>query len=620
LEVVLVLIYFWNEKQWTMKLMVLRWIFIMVGILVAHQPHAQISYWKDPTKKISIKQVAIQRFSPLQEGAINFGKDTSYHWLQVRHQNHTAETERFVLEIKSTWLDSVHFYRQDQSLIKALSWKTPLPERTYEHPYFILPFTLGGGRDTVFYVRIYKQYLLINGQIKVSPEKQFINNLRFDSAYFGGFGGIVLIVFIFSTLLFFFQWERIYLYYNAYIVFYLCYALSNIGFFLPLYQKGIFHIPGSELKNIMLWTAELSLLLFIRHYVLGGQILRGVNQFLWHLMIGLMSTSFVLKIIWVIIYQTTGKSSEPLLLITVLTFFTPIPISYYLVLYNYVKKINPVATKTYLIGLIPTVMTTIYAYLRNLGLVKYHWVIDQKMQILYVTFDIVVLAFGLVVRYRQLRAEKERQTLLALENQLKLLQEKERISRDLHDSVGSQLTVVSTNLENAIYLSQYQKLTPQKLEGINENVRLAVQSLRDTIWVTHQTNITFGDFDKRIKGYVVKASDGQIDCSFGWGTIPPTLTLQSKHAIGLFRVIQEAIQNILKHAQATQIEILGNYVNHTLYVSIKDNGRGMTLSGLPKSDSYGLQNMQTRVTELGGQWSINSTVGQGTKISVALPM
>lgn len=603
-----------------MKRLVLRWMFIMVGMAVAQQLQAQISYWKDPTKQVPIEQVVNQRFSPLQEGFINFGKDTSYHWLRVQHQNRTSKAERFVLEIAFTWLDSVHFYRQDQSLIQALSWQTPLPERPYEHPYFVLPFALGAGRDTVLYIRMYKQYLIINGQVRVQPEKQFINNVRFDSAFFGGFGGIVLMVFIFSTLLFFFQWERIYLYYSAYIVFYLCYAMTNIGFFLPFYQKGILHIPGSEIKSIMLLLTELSLLLFIRHYVLRGYTLTGLNQFLWRLMMVLMATSSVLKIIWVVIYQKTGVSSEPLLLITVLAFFTPIPISYYLVLYSYVKKINPIAAKTYLIGLIPTVTITIYAYLRNLGLVKYHWAMSSKMQTLYVMFDIVVLAFGLIVWYRQLQAEKERQTLLALENQLKLLHEKERISRDLHDSVGSQLTVVSTSLENATYLAQKQELTPKKLESINENVRLAVQSLRDTIWVTHQTNITFDDFDKRIKGYVIKATDGQIDCSFEWGSIPSTLTLSSEQAIGMFRVLQEATQNILKHAHATRIEIVGVYENHILCLKIKDNGCGMVLSAQPKIDSYGLQNMQTRVIELGGQWRIDSTVGQGTQISVALPV
>lgn len=59
------------------------------------------------------------------------------------------------------------------------------------------------------------------------------------------------------------------------------------------------------------------------------------------------------------------------------------------------------------------------------------------------------------------------------------------MAKELHDSVDSELTVVSTGLNNAFYLFENQKLLPEKLENISGEVRLAAQSLRDTIWATY---------------------------------------------------------------------------------------------------------------------------------------
>ena len=136
-----------------------------------------------------------------------------------------------------------------------------------------------------------------------------------------------------------------------------------------------------------------------------------------------------------------------------------------------------------------------------------------------------------------------------------LYKEKERISRDLHDSVGSQLTIVTSSLDNAIYLAEKQKLGIDKIEKINEYVREAIQSLRDSIWVTHQKRITFLDFETRLNTYLSKSFDGLLTFTADFKEIQNTVELSSIQAINLFRVLQEAIQNTVKHASANAISI-----------------------------------------------------------------
>jgi signal transduction histidine kinase len=132
---------------------------------------------------------------------------------------------------------------------------------------------------------------------------------------------------------------------------------------------------------------------------------------------------------------------------------------------------------------------------------------------------------------------------------------RERISRDLHDSVGSQLTIVTSSLDNAIYLAEKQKLGIDKIEKINEYVREAIQSLRDSIWVTHQKRITFLDFETRLNTYLSKSFDGLLTFTADFKEIQNTVELSSIQAINLFRVLQEAIQNTVKHASANAISI-----------------------------------------------------------------
>ncbi|WP_298348413.1 sensor histidine kinase [Runella sp.] len=181
--------------------------------------------------------------------------------------------------------------------------------------------------------------------------------------------------------------------------------------------------------------------------------------------------------------------------------------------------------------------------------------LSYKVRLLCILFDVFVLFVGITLQIRKLRIEKDRAARLALENEINLYKEKERISRDLHDSVGSQLTIVTSSLDNAIYLAEKQKLGIDKIEKINEYVREAIQSLRDSIWVTHQKRITFLDFETRLNTYLSKSFDGLLTFTADFKEIQNTVELSSIQAINLFRVLQEAIQNTVKHASANAISI-----------------------------------------------------------------
>jgi signal transduction histidine kinase len=205
--------------------------------------------------------------------------------------------------------------------------------------------------------------------------------------------------------------------------------------------------------------------------------------------------------------------------------------------------------------------------------------------------------------------ETERLKNLEIESQNRLILareiERQRIAKELHDSVGSQLTVVSTSLDNAFYLFENQKLKPEKLENISGEVRLAAQSLRDTIWATYNSEITVLDLKSRIQEFIKKFADEnffklemQIN---GDNTI-----LNPIEGLNLFRIVQESLNNIQKYAKASFVKIEGSFAAGDYNLQISDNGIGFDLRKANTGNSYGLSNMKSRAKEIGGELRILS--------------
>ena len=93
--------------------------------------------------------------------------------------------------------------------------------------------------------------------------------------------------------------------------------------------------------------------------------------------------------------------------------------------------------------------------------------------------------------------------------------------------------------------------------------------------------------------------------------------------VAVFRVIQEALNNIKKHSQATNALIKIEFIDNSINLVIRDNGIGFSKDSLKKADEdygYGLMSMDERVTLLNGKFEINSSPGNGTKIMVTIPI
>ncbi len=204
----------------------------------------------------------------------------------------------------------------------------------------------------------------------------------------------------------------------------------------------------------------------------------------------------------------------------------------------------------------------------------------------------------------------------------RIRQERERISMELHDNIGSHLTYLISNMDFLAY--SYQNKASElstKLEKMGDSTRDTMQQLRNTIWVLNQESIDIQALCDRLKNYAAQKmeilpTEIRID-------IPENLLthkLVPQEALQVVRIVQEALQNAEKHANATQLQIAIQIVSpQKIKVAIVDNGQGFDTQQT-KNGHYGLDNMKKRAKAIGGSLHIQSAPKKGTTVSLEFPI
>ena len=226
------------------------------------------------------------------------------------------------------------------------------------------------------------------------------------------------------------------------------------------------------------------------------------------------------------------------------------------------------------------------------------------------------------LKNRQLQKESElKDALLKIETQNRLQEQRLRISRDLHDNIGAQLTFIISSLDNLKYGFQLPEKLNDKLKSISEFTTTTIYELRDTIWAMNKNEITFEDLQSRISNFIDKANSSadQIQFNFNSDTsLSYELTFTSVEGMNIYRIIQEAINNALKYANANTIEVQFKKEDNQLFVTISDNGKGFDLSTV--EDGNGLSNMKKRAYDINADIYIDSKLDKGTTVQLKLPI
>jgi two-component system, NarL family, sensor kinase len=213
------------------------------------------------------------------------------------------------------------------------------------------------------------------------------------------------------------------------------------------------------------------------------------------------------------------------------------------------------------------------------------------------------------------------QELQSVSNMLEIQeQERKRIAADLHDRLGSMLSTVKLYFNSVE--DQINTLKQQNREQYQKATSLLDEACDEVRKISH--NLVSGEL---VKFGLVSALNQLKETISDTGQLKMAVMafgmekrLDSAMEISLYRIVQELMNNILKHAKATEITIQLNKVDDNLNIMIEDNGIGFDVEAALKKDGMGLRNMQTRVKKLNGTISVDSYKGRGTTTIIDIPV
>ena len=224
------------------------------------------------------------------------------------------------------------------------------------------------------------------------------------------------------------------------------------------------------------------------------------------------------------------------------------------------------------------------------------------------------------LKNKQLKRESEfKEALLKIEAQNKLQAQRYRISRDLHDNIGAQLTFIISSLDNLKYGFEIPERLNSKLSSISNFTSSTITELRDTIWAMNKSEISFEDLKSRISNFIEKANLATHNTVFKFSIenhAAANKVFSSVEGMNIYRIIQEAVNNAIKYANANTIHVKVSQVDDKMKILVKDDGKGFNV--VEAEMGNGLNNMKKRAKELNAEISIQSSEGSGTIVTLTI--
>lgn len=223
-----------------------------------------------------------------------------------------------------------------------------------------------------------------------------------------------------------------------------------------------------------------------------------------------------------------------------------------------------------------------------------------------------IMSEQLKIQKEQIQIDKKNRLSSIIDAQEK---ERQRLSRDLHDGLGQMLMAIKMKIEQAKANSEKSK------QYIIDSLELIKNTIADLRAISNDLMpsvlINFGLKDGMQKLCRDSAESSGIIINFECNNID-NLRIENKEQIYIYRIIQELVNNILKHSKAANAEIIVNYAGDNLSILLKDDGIGFETNR--NYTGNGLNNISDRVELLNGKLEINSKLNLGTEINITIPL
>jgi signal transduction histidine kinase len=210
---------------------------------------------------------------------------------------------------------------------------------------------------------------------------------------------------------------------------------------------------------------------------------------------------------------------------------------------------------------------------------------------------------------------RSRANLMKAEREAGRLTERQRLARDIHDTLAQHFTSIVMHLSAAKYSNP--ESVQSEVQQAEDAAREGLDEIRRIVWDMRPEQIEKASLVEAVEELAARwSAENSVLVKMKVTGTPHSLPSSAETA--LLRISQEAMHNITKHAQAKNVNITFSFMEDVFVMDIADDGLGFDLS--KASDGFGLKTMRDRIEELSGIFTIESEQGRGTAIAVSLPI
>jgi signal transduction histidine kinase len=437
------------------------------------------------------------------------------------------------------------------------------------------------------------------------------------------FAGIMLMMIFYAMSEFMQSGKPEFLYYVGYS---LCISVL-------LFLKSILHdrttafnfIFESSLDNIIFCTGYIFYIAFHRKFLETKSLYKGLDRYLFWGTIGIagLLVAYILSRLFSPDFRITNdiEVSTKLFLLLISMIFVIKGLSYRIRLMNYIVMGN---ISLCLLSILSQAMISL-----NIKVTGDVSVLNSALFYYEAGITIELLFFLFALTYKNkmeiiLSTQKEEKLKLEterkeMEKQVAVLaakqDERNRISVDMHDELGSGVTAI--RLMSEIVKTKMKDQTFPEIEKISNNANELLNKLNTIIWTMTSSNDSVENLVAYIRSYAVEFFENtSIDCYFTMPASIPSREISGERRRNVFLSVKEALNNVLKHSQSSVVKINVS-VSDRLVIEIQDDGVGINLEKLRKFGN-GLNNMKKRMASIDGEFNIENWKGTRTTFNLQL--
>jgi signal transduction histidine kinase len=537
---------------------------------------------------------------------INLGYSPHIIWLGIPFTD-LSISKNLLLEIANPQIDRVQAYCVTQSRIQSLGNPTgddlPFTSRSYNYRNFVWPVTDCGVSDFWIIVRLEKKNSSMSVPVALWDANAYSQHEYKAQLFYGICFGMMLLVALYSLLGGVFYRSSVYLIYFFFTISVILLLATSEGLSLQfLYPNTVGF--NSLFRVMIIGIASGLLLLFSRSFLSIASYSKRIDRILL-VIIGIYCVLISLTPFLRNFYFEFSAFFVPLVIfLSIISNLLCVIAA--ILSYRHQKLI----ALFYLIAYSFTLLTALVVAIEDFG-----WIEKLEFNPFFIgaLFEILIFSFGLSYRVRlvidernQLRikiAVQQKETLKAYVSGIE--KERNRIAGELHDDIGSRLA----NLIRMIRLKNEPGYLEQQAETIANDVRKLSHEL------AIPTHRALG-LPNLITQFLADLNSGN-QCAFHFQHYDIPENISDEIVQQTYRVIQEAVHNVIKHADAKNVDIQLFCRDEELTLTIEDDGKGFKLSDT--ASGLGLTQMKSRVESLHGRFELNSAPTQGTQLMITIP-